>query len=69
MFVSALDAVTDPNEDVRMSAVNVVSKNAPTKFASKLFQERLEHEGVTDVRAVLHRGMMTVLRRERDGEE
>jgi GNAT superfamily N-acetyltransferase len=61
--------IGDPHEDVRMSAIQVVAKNARTTFASKRFQERLDHEGVADVRAELHRGMMTVLHREGRGEE
>lgn len=39
-----------------MSATNVIAKNLPTKVASKMIQERLEREGVTDVRAVLSSG-------------
>ena len=55
--------IDDPHEDVRMSAIQVIAKNARMRFASKHFQERLKHEGVADVRAELHRGMMTVLHR------
>ncbi len=61
--------IDDPHEDVRMSAIQVIAKNARMRFASKHFQERLKHEGVADVRAELHRGMMTVLHREGRGEE
>lgn len=42
--------IPDPNEDVRMSAVNVIARNLPTKLASKMIQVRLDHEGAGKAR-------------------
>jgi hypothetical protein len=58
----------DPSDDVRISVISSVVKHCRHEFARKLVEGLLQHEGVVDVRAELHRAMMTLLHREERGE-
>lgn len=62
-----LKMAQDPSDDVRISVISSVVKHCRHPFARKLVEGLLEHEGVVDVRAELHRAMMTLLHREQDG--
>ena len=62
-----LKMAQDPSDDVRISVVSSVAKHCRHGFASKLVEGLLADEGVVDVRAELHRAMMTLLHREQDG--
>lgn len=53
----------DPSDDVRISLISSVVKHCEHRFASKLVEGLLADEGVVDVRAELHRAMMTLLLR------
>jgi hypothetical protein len=59
-----LKMAQDPSDDVRISVISSVVKHCRHEFARKLVEGLLEHEGVIDVRAELHRAMMTLLHRE-----
>ncbi len=59
----------DPSDDVRISVISSVVKHCEHRFALKLVEGLLQQEGVVDVRAELHRAMMTLLHREERGDE
>jgi hypothetical protein len=61
--------IGDPSDDVRVSASGAISKQCQVEFASEVIQQALAREPVIDVRAELHRAMMTVLHRQERGEE
>lgn len=58
----------DPSDDVRISVVSAVVKHCEHRFALKFVEGLLALEGVVDVRAELHRAMMTLLHREERDE-
>lgn len=58
----------DPSDDVRISVVSSVVKHCRHDFARRLIEGLLADECVVDVRAELHRAMMTLLHREERGE-
>jgi hypothetical protein len=57
----------DPSDDVRISVISTVVEHCEQRFARKLVEGLLAHEGVVDVRAELHRAMVTLLQRGEEG--